>query len=345
MILRPMDVDAFVNHSGTVKPQSGGKLAARLDIPKLLDRLGIEANPPRGSEIWAPCPFHEEAEASFQIRHAPGDPGNGLWRCFGCKATGNAIGLVKAILGVEWIEARAYLDDSGALGKPPPLPTTITVEIVNPRRKFRIPLGVTFAPLDKWPTPPRRYAESRGITPEQVVRWSIGYAGEGRLRGRVVMPFHDRNGKPVGYTARSFIGAEKRYLEPKKEENADVCAVFGERHWPTPGERETCVVTEGGLNGLAVERALDLLDIGGAFGAVHGSNLLPGHIARLSTFKRLLVASDPDTAGDFLHGAIQSATGRWVKVGRVLIPTGKDCNDLHVNNLAERIHAAASNTY
>jgi DNA primase len=341
---RGMDVDDFLTHRTTKsRGAGGGKLAARVDVPKLLAALDIDFVPPRGGEIWAPCPFHDEREGSFQIKHLPGQAENGLWRCFGCKAHGNAIGLVKGLRGVDWVEARAMLDDLGALAKPPPLPTKITVEIMNPKRKFRIPPGVVFAPLDKWVTPPRRYAIERGITPEQVVRWSIGYAIEGRLRGRIVMPLFDRKGKPYGYTARTFIDAEKRYIEPKREERAVLGAVFGEYHWKPVderGKRGTCIVTEGGLNGLAVERAIELIDLDADFGAVRGSNLLPGHAARLSTFDRALVASDPDDAGDALFAALHGMLGRWVKMGRVLIPKGKDCNDLDPNDLAQRIFDA-----
>lgn len=336
-----MDLDGFLSHGRVDRKRRGGKLAARVNVPKLVAALGIDAREPRGSEMWAPCPFHGETEPSFQIKHAPGEPENGLWRCFGCKAHGNAIGLVRDLRGVDWAEARALLDDIGALAKPPPLPTTITIEVIG-RRGFRIPMGVKFAPLNQWTTPPRRYVEGRGITPEQVVRWSIGYSFEGRLRGRIVIPFLDRFGKPRGYCARSFAGAEKRYLEPKRAENANPAAIFGERHWPEPGDRNLCIVTEGAINGLAVERAAELIDLDASFGAVHGSNLLPGHISRLSTFDRLLVASDPDHAGDFLYQALVDAIGRWKHVDRVTIPNGKDCDDLAPSNLAQRIYDAES---
>jgi len=344
-MMRGMDLDDFVSHrgSGSASRHAGGKLAARIDVPKLLDALGLEHRPPRGSEIWLPCPFHEEREPSFQIKHAPQSPENGLWRCFGCKATGNAIGLVKELLGGGWAEARRLLDEGGVIGKPPPLPTTISVEIVNRRIGFALPIGITFAPLARWVTPPRRYAEKRGITPEQVVRWSIGYSIEGRLRGRIVLPLLDRRtGKPIGYTARAFDGNPKRYLEPDRKERATSGAVFGERHWPEPAERDVCIVTEGGLNGLAVERAVELLDLDTSFGAVRGSNLLPGHVARLSTFRRVLVASDPDAAGDGLFGALRGALGRWTDVVRVTMPKDRDCNDLDPSDLAQRIFDALS---
>lgn len=316
----------------------GGNISSRVDVPALLTALGLEFRKPRGTEIWLPCPFHSEREPSFQIKHKPQSNENGLWRCFGCKASGNAISLVKELLNVDWAEARRVLVSGGVLREPPPLPTKVLVEVVNRNLGFRIPIGVTFKPLDQWVTPPRRYAIQRGITAEQVERWSIGYAIEGKLRGRVVIPIFERKtGKPIGYSARAFDGNKRRYLEPDRSERAVAGSVFGEQHWPDPNERDVCVVTEGALNGLAVERAVALMDLSISFGSVRGSMLLPGHVARLSTFRRLLVASDPDSAGERLFDDLKSSLGRWANVSRVMIPVGKDCNDLESEELAQRI--------
>jgi len=315
-----------------------------VDVAALLAFLGIKGRR-RGSEWWACCPFHEEREPSWQIHDNADDLEHGLWRCFGCGAKGNAVGLVADKLGVGWKEAQAILETHGLVGGPPPIP--MRVEIVpTPSRVggCTLPAGCTFGPLGAWVTPARRYIVSRGITEQQVERWGIGYAVDGKLRGRLVFPVRDARHRVIGYTARTFIDDEKRYLEPSSADGYEPGAVFGEEWWPDPAARHTVIVTEGAINGLAVERAIDVcpaFNTPPPFGSVRGSNLQPGHVARLSTFPHVLVASDPDKAGNKLFADLKAALGRWARVVRVPIPEGKDCADLPVDVLAAAIEGCA----
>ena len=95
------------------------------------------------------------------------------------------------------------------------------------------------------------------------------------------------------------------------------------------------MVTEGGIDGLAVERATSL-----PFGAVCGSVLLPGHVARLSTWREVLIASDPDNAGRGLAEALHAALARWVRIGFVRLPPGYDCAKLEKEKGKEALQEA-----
>jgi hypothetical protein len=107
------------------------------------------------------------------------------------------------------------------------------------------------------------------------------------------------------------------------------------------------VVTEGAINGLAVERALDACPefdtVVPPFASLRGSNLLPGQMASLSTFRRILVASDPDGAGDKLYRTIKSELGKWSYVCRVQIPSGCDCAEMTQSDLMEVLCVQAYN--
>jgi DNA primase len=181
---------------------------------------------------------------------------------------------------------------------------------------------VQVLPLAAWPSPARDYLSGRGVTQVQVERWGLGYAVDGRLAGRVVFPVRNNVGTLISYTARSFTGEGRRYLEPKIEEGADQGAVFGEEHWD-PDECELAVVTEGAMDALAVERATGL-----PVAAVYGSQILPGHLARLQRWRTLILATDSDPAGDKAAAEISGALGRWTRAVRWRPPEGFDCASL-----------------
>jgi hypothetical protein len=48
------------------------------------------------------------------------------------------------------------------------------------------------------------YLKNRGITKEDIIRYNIGYATEGELRNRIILPSYDSDGSLNFYTARSF---------------------------------------------------------------------------------------------------------------------------------------------
>lgn len=313
-----------------------------VDVPNLLERLGVKAKR-KGREWWACCPLHEERTPSWQMRDDTDDPEkHGRWRCLGaCHTGGGPVGLVMGILGTDAKGAWQWLRE-GTLIERVPLSIEYDDEAPSLARfvfGFRLPLGVQFGSLEEWPEAARNYIKSRGVTEEQVDRWGIGYAVDGKLARRIVIPWRDAAGKLLGYTARTYLPGEKRYLEPGKDEGAARGAVYGEELWPAPGKRDVVVVTEGSFDGFAVERATGL-----PFGAACGSQFLPAHASKLSTFPRVIVVSDPDKAGKQMRDAIVEQLGRWSCVSFVELPKGFDPGRIEVQwgsgALAEMIHAA-----
>jgi DNA primase len=299
-----------------------------IDIPSLLGRLGIKAER-KGREFWAPCPFHKERTPSWQIHDDSDSDKHGRWRCLGaCHDGGGAVGLVMRLVGFERAsEAVAWLKDGGSIevdrGASLVAGGAMRLEAaVRPSAKsFHLPLGVRFVPFEEWPFVARAYAESRGLDARQVDRWGLGYAADGRLAGRIVLPWR-ASGRLGGYTARSYVpGTVKKHLEPKAEEGAATGWVYGEEHWPALAERQRAavVVVEGGFDGFAVERASGM-----HFGAARGSNLLPGHVARLATWGEVILATDPDAAGQRFRGAVVSSLARHATVRHATFPDGFD---------------------
>lgn len=261
----------------------------------MLAKLGItsaESKPPK----WvARCPSgrHEDRDPSWEIFEGLGNEKNGLHHCFSCKYGGTATDLVMKVMGfVEPVSAIDWLRDHAMRDETPILGVSVRVRPLY-RPAFKLPPEVKVKPFEAWPTLPRRYVLSRGITPEQVIRWDLGYALDGRLGGRIIFPAHDGNGVIGSYSARTFIDDPKRYTTPNLNERPNVNIVYGEKTWPELAERYDILITEGAINALALERVLAR-----PFGSLEGSHIHLGQIAKIATFKRAFIITDPDPAGD-----------------------------------------------
>jgi hypothetical protein len=245
--------------------------------------------------------------------------------------------LVELVMRVAELEFRPALDWlEGVEEAPAPEPVVrVRYEVAGARSRFRLPEGVEHHPLGSWNSVPLGYALSRGITGEQVERWQVGYALEGRLAGRLVFPIVDSSGRLANYAARTFVGHETRYLAADAREGPDKAAMLGERFWPPPAKRlsKVVVVFEGAISGLAIERALALAgfvpheDV--YLAGLQGSDAEdPRRPARLATFGRVVSAADPDVAGESVSADLAAALGRRVPFARLEYPRrGVDAAD------------------
>jgi hypothetical protein len=303
-----------------------------IDVVRLLRALRIEAEP-AGDSLWAKCPLpgHPDNDASWHIDFR--GPKQGWHHCFGCKAGGGPVDLVMDVVGITYGSARAWIESRGLDVDDP-----VALEVVLDKQPdkyglFRLPPEVRHigAPA-LWPTPFKRFAAKRGLTNEQIERWSVGYATEGSLAYRLVFPIHNDKGEMWSYSARSIVEARAKYLTATKDEHADHGAVFGALHWPPVGEREVLYVAEGVLNALAIERVVGT-DPRIGVAALDGSQLLDGQALALGTFERVVLVSDPDLAGDGLAEAL-APLRRWRSLQRATIPKGQDANSLPPEKLA-----------
>src|SRR5512146_1149835 len=63
-------------------------IKAANDLAAVVAERGIDLKK-KGRQLVAPCPFHKEKSASFNV-----SPAKGLYHCFGCGASGDVIGFV-----------------------------------------------------------------------------------------------------------------------------------------------------------------------------------------------------------------------------------------------------------
>jgi DNA primase len=295
-----------------------------VDIRRLLRALDIQIEKDLHGELWAKCPYpdHEESDASWSINEKTGQN-----FCFGCEAGGNALDLVRDVIGfsrygaaIEWI-IEHNLDIDGTA----PLAISLVTRKYQ-KKSLEAPRGLRGGPLSDWITPPKRYIESRGVTDEQVRKWSISYGVDSTFLGRVVFPVYDQGGTLLSYAARTYTDHPVRYLAPNN--GGLPGAIFGEQYWFNDIKEKTLVLCEGALNALACER------VGAEYiGALFGSNLDKEHTLKLGRFRSIIIASDLDVAGNKLAAKLKGILSRWKHVKRVRFPKGQDANDIAIQDI------------
>jgi DNA primase len=305
------------------------------DIGELLDALGIKSKR-EGKKLKALCPAHKDSSPSWSII-ADGGPKNGSHHCFACGFNGGPWELVAAVKDLELTEAAKWIRETFS-GERKIEDADVPNVVVKPnllRRTLQLPHGVQIPSVDgsEWSNPAYQYLVSRGIPDWQIERWHIGFATRGRCAWRVIVPVHTRD-RLVSYVARAFLNdGRMRYLTPARSEGtAPELALFGE-----PGfdmTCDTCTVAEGVFSAMALERA----GAPNPRAILGASSLGPMKLALLNQFRTVLVATDPDRAGDKAFEELHRGLSRRSDVRRVELVLAPDDSD--ENDLGQRVEVA-----
>jgi DNA primase len=300
----------------------------RVDVEKLLQALGVKYER-RGRKLQALCPNpdHQDSSPSWAIVDSPGASTHAGHHCFSCKFGGGPWELVMAVRGVDEAEAFAFMGELvSGVARPQEGVPQLVIKPPAARVEYVLPRGVQIPSIDgsSWPEPFAKYLEVRGVTQEQIDRWSIGFAKWGPLAWRVVIPVHTR-GRLVAHVARSiFRDGSKRYDMPTKGRASPTMAVFGEPL--IDPELGVLTIAEGSFSMLALERAGAPNPV-----ALLGSDWSPAKAAILTAvqWSHVIVATDPDMAGDKVARAI-SASFRKAKISRLRMDQSPDDCELGV---------------
>jgi DNA primase len=227
------------------------ELRARVPIASVVGRRVRLA---RSGKNWKGCcPFHGEKTPSFHVY----DDG---YHCFGCGAHGDAITFVMQSQGLSFIEAVKQLAAEAGMQVPQPTPEAAEAE----RRRMNVieVLDAARAHYQRRLDLPegraaRDYLLGRGLTPETIARYSLGWAGDrgaltadlgrqgieisqlkdaGLIRRddetgrtfelfshRVMFPIRDRRGAIISFGGRILGAGQPKYV------NGPETAVFSKR--------------------------------------------------------------------------------------------------------------------
>jgi len=174
-----------------------------------------------GDSLNGPCPIHKGSNPTqFRVSTT-----KNIWNCFSdCEHGGNTLDFITkmekcsihaaALKAIEWFnldpEAMTVSDDKAETAEPntsasaakpaarPAMTPKFTPEnnVPNAPLKFR---------LDKLERNHPYLTEQRGLTPETIIDFGIGYCSKGMMADRIAIPIHNVKGEVVAYAGR-FVG-------------------------------------------------------------------------------------------------------------------------------------------
>ncbi|RDV06797.1 DNA primase [Sphingorhabdus pulchriflava] len=342
----------------TLTPQWLDELRARTTLSALIGR-SIKVTK-AGREFKACCPFHNEKTPSFTINDE-----KGFYHCFGCSAHGDAIRWMTDQRGLSFMDAVKELADAAGMQVPAADPKAAAkAERANT-------LYDVMAAAQDWfvaqfqgleGAEARAYCERRGLKPETIKTFGIGFAPDSRgklkealkhfgddklveagllisvegkepydrFRGRLMIPIRDPRGRVIAFGGRILGAGEPKYLNSPDTPLFDKGRTLYNLDKASAASRASgrVIVVEGYMDAIALAQA-------GFDEAVAplGTALTEQQITMLwRMVPKPLLCFDGDAAGQkAAFRAAQRALG-GLKPGHslefVTLPEGQDPDDL-----------------
>ena len=213
----------------------------------LNDVLGVGTSM-KGDEQAHHCPFCHHHKKKLQMNLETQQ-----WHCWVCDSKGKRIQSLLRKLHTDSHKLKKIYEIYGD--------DYITYTPSSDDEKIELRLPNEFQSLLKEPdgfSPVFRkviqYANSRGITKEDIIRYNIGYCDSGLYSGRIIIPSYDSNNRLNYFIARSVFDEEKfKYKNPPVSKN--VIMFENQINWDEP-----ITLVEGVFDAMAVKRnAIPLL--------------------------------------------------------------------------------------
>lgn len=344
--------------SGRIPKHFIDDLLTRVDIVDLIDsHVPLKKT---GANYVARCPFHSEKTPSFSVNRS-----KQFFHCFGCGASGNAIGFLMDFSHLDFVEAvedlatfagveviREAIDFKGATHKP---------ENISDHYQLLEQVAAYYVKCLRTDEAGKKtvsYLKSRGVNDDCAKEFMLGYAPDewqalanrfdqnqliqagllidkdgrayDRFRGRVMYPIRDKRGRIVGFGGRVLDDSLPKYLNspetPVFQKGKEVYGLFELLRKASKPKRI-----------LIVEGYMDVIALAGSgidySVATLGTATSQAHLDLLFRFSSELVfCFDGDKAGrDAAWRAMEPAFGA-LKDGRqvriMLLPQNHDPDSL-----------------
>jgi len=282
------------------------------------------------------CPFHQEKTASFSV-----SPSKQVFYCFGCGKGGDAITFLRELEHLSYVEAIERLAQAAGVrlryegDSPAEQRAAARRAALYRANEEAAGLYRTMLANGREAADARAYVTERGITPESIERFGIGYApgypdfllrrlvGAGglspeilleaglasrgddgtvrdRFRGRITFPIQDLQSRNIGFGAR-VLPSDPRAGEQAKYLNTAETAIYRKQEVLYNLDRARGAVARSG-EAFVVEGYTDVIGLAQAgidnVVATCGTALGEKHFALLSRFaQRAVLAFDSDEAG------------------------------------------------
>jgi DNA primase len=322
------------------------------------------------------CPFHPEKTPSFSI-----NPEQGVYYCFGCAASGDAITFVREVEHLDFVGAVERLASRAGIQ----LRYDDAAYSQDRKRRDRLHHAVAAAIAfyhERLMTHDdaglaRRYLRSRSYEKDAVQRFGIGYSPDGfdvlsrhleeqkfsrsditdaglafvnktnrlqdSFRGRLMFPIYDARGEAAGFGARSLDGAPPKYKNTQETPIYQKSRLLYGLNWAKSEivARGEVVICEGYTDVMAFV----LAGVPNVV-ATCGTALADEHFTMLKNFARkVTLAYDADAAGRAAAERCYQWEQRFEVQFQVAdLPPGRDPGDLwpdHAPALIAAVERAA----
>ena len=318
------------------------------------------------------CPFHNEKTGSFSVNAE-----EGLYHCFGCKKSGDAITFVRELEHLDFPGSIEHLARRSGIS----LRYTDATEGAarNKRKELISHVNKAVEIYHEWLVnhssagPARDYLRKRGFDGDMVRAYKVGYApdtwdalakklrisdkdlvdsGLGKInsigkqmdwqRGRIVFPVFDERGDAVGFGGRIMPGGEgAKYI------NSQECAVYSKSRvlYGLNWAKEQIVASN---EAIICEGYTDVTGFGRAgiktAVATCGTALTDDHLKLLKRFtNRIVLAFDADDAGKAAADRVYEWEQKYeIEVMVADLPAGVDPDDLSRSD-PERLRDSITN--
>jgi len=241
-----------------------------------------------GSSYTGLCPFHSEKTPSFSV-----SPSRQMYKCFGCGAAGNVITFIMEYENDSFPEAVQYLADRAGIilpkqemdeGQKEQESLRATLLAIN-TKAARYYYAMLKSPDGKTGY---EYLKGRGLSDQTIVRFGLGYAGQGwdrlyrylrgqgyadailketglfkitekgvydKFRDRVMFPIMDANSRVIGFGGRVMGDAKPKYLNSPETELFDKSRNLFGLNYAKKGKRDAFILCEGYMDVIALHQA------------------------------------------------------------------------------------------
>lgn len=165
----------------------------------------------RGDEHLYGCPFCEHHKKKLSVNFD-----KGFYKCWVCDTRGKNLYRIVRKFGTydqrqKWLELDGRLDLSEFDKMFAALNDEVQEQVIDLPEEF---ISLCNKHLPRSSKRAFDYLHSRGISKKDILRWKGGYCDKGRYSGRIVIPSFNNNGFINYFIARSFVGHNRRYLNP-----------------------------------------------------------------------------------------------------------------------------------
>jgi DNA primase len=301
------------------------EIKARLDITEIVgQKVALKKT---GRTFKGLCPFHAEKTPSFVVF-----PDRGNYHCFGCGANGDVFSFVMKTENLDFGEALRLLAARAGVE----LATRPSEDALRRRRAELTALleqaALFFQQALRHPEarPAREYLARRGIKPEAIDQFRLGWAPEGwdslfryltglgarpeqivgaglaverdggdyrdLFRGRLMFPIANERGELVGFGGRLLGDGQPKYLNSPQTELFDKGAILYGIDQARAAIRavDRVTIVEGYVD-VIIAHQYGARDVVASLGTALSERQV-GVLKRLT--RRVVLALDADAAGD-----------------------------------------------